>query len=86
VLLADEPVASLDPDATIDVMALLRHLARAEGLAVVCVLHQPELAREFADRIIGLRAGRVALDAPAARASDDELAALYRSDVAHAAA
>jgi phosphonate transport system ATP-binding protein len=44
VLLADEPVASLDPEAANDIMRLLRHLAAHEHLAVLCVLHQVELA------------------------------------------
>jgi len=78
VLLADEPVASLDPDATEEVMALLRSLARDEGMAVVCVLHQPELARWHADRIVGLRAGRVVVDSPAAEVDDAALTRLYR--------
>ena len=78
VLLADEPVASLDPDATEDVMGLLRSLAVDEGLAVVCVLHQPDLARWHADRIVGLRGGRIVVDAAAAEVDDAVLARLYR--------
>jgi phosphonate transport system ATP-binding protein len=78
VLLADEPVASLDPDATEEVMALLRSLAVDEGLAVVCVLHQPELARWHADRIVGLRAGRIVVDSRAGEVDDAALARLYR--------
>ncbi|HEX3605693.1 MAG TPA: phosphonate ABC transporter ATP-binding protein [Candidatus Dormibacteraeota bacterium] len=78
VLLADEPVASLDPDATEEVMVLLRSLAADEGMAVVCVLHQPELARWHADRIVGLRAGRIVVDAPATEVDDAALTRLYR--------
>jgi phosphonate transport system ATP-binding protein len=78
VLLADEPVASLDPDATEDVMGLLRSLAVDEGLAVVCVLHQPDLARWHADRIVGLRGGRIVVDAAAAEVDDVVLTRLYR--------
>lgn len=59
VLLADEPVASLDPDTAIMVLSLLKDLAREHGLAVLCALHQPELAERFADRILELRAGRI---------------------------
>ncbi len=76
VLLADEPVASLDPDAATGVMALLRDLAHDEGLAVLCVLHQPDLAVAFADRIVALDRGRVVLDAPTSEAS---LEGLYGS-------
>ena len=59
-LLADEPVASLDPDAAAAVLGLLRDLARADGLAVLVCLHQPDLAARFADRRLRLVEGRVA--------------------------
>lgn len=59
ILLADEPVASLDPDAARRVLDLMRSVARSRGLAVLCTLHQPELAAEFADRIVLMRAGRI---------------------------
>ncbi len=59
VLLADEPVASLDPANADAVLALLRDLARREGLAVLVCLHQPDLARRFADRRLELVDGRV---------------------------
>ncbi|HKF76684.1 MAG TPA: ATP-binding cassette domain-containing protein [Candidatus Dormibacteraeota bacterium] len=80
VLLADEPVSSLDPDAAADIMQLLHDLAATERIAVVCVLHQLDLARRFADRIVGLRSGRVALDAPTSQVGLEELAALYRGE------
>lgn len=50
VLLADEPVASLDPVSAEAILVLLRDLARRDGLAVLVCLHQPELAQRFADR------------------------------------
>lgn len=59
VLLADEPVASLDPDNADHIMALLQSLARVEGLAVLVSLHQPELARRYADRSLRLRNGKL---------------------------
>lgn len=78
-LLADEPVASLDPEAAEDIMRLLRRLASDDGLAVMCVLHQPELARRYADRILGLRQGRtVFLNRPAAMNARD-VDALYET-------
>jgi phosphonate transport system ATP-binding protein len=55
-ILADEPVASLDPNASTGVLDLLHGIARSEGVAVVCSLHQVHLARAYADRIVGLRA------------------------------
>jgi phosphonate transport system ATP-binding protein len=51
-------------------MRLLRRVSAEDGLAVLCVLHQPELARRYADRILGLRLGQVVFDErPAAIAS-----------------
>lgn len=76
VLLADEPVASLDPDAAIDVLGLLRRLAH-EGLGVVCVLHQPELAQRFADRVVGIRAGSIVFDLPAQMVGASTISELY---------
>jgi phosphonate transport system ATP-binding protein len=67
VLLADEPVASLDPEAANEVMRLLLDLAVNGNLAVLCVLHQVDLAYAYAHRVIGIRSGRVAFD----RARDD---------------
>ena len=75
-LLADEPVASLDPEAAVEVMRLLRRLAD-EGLAVFCVLHQPELAQHYADRIVGLMNGRIAFRTRACDISRCEIDQLY---------
>lgn len=80
VLLADEPVASLDPEAADEVMRLLRRLASEDGLAVVCVLHQPDLATRYADRLVGLRRGRTEFDRPASAVSTREIADLYVAD------
>jgi phosphonate transport system ATP-binding protein len=79
VLLADEPVASLDPAAASATMRLLAELAHDDGLGVLCVLHQPELARRYADRIVALDTGRVVLDAPAAEVPAARLADLTGS-------
>jgi phosphonate transport system ATP-binding protein len=82
VLLADEPVASLDPEAADDIMRLLRHLATHEHLAVLCVLHQVELAYGYADRVVGIRDGRIAFDRPCAELSRDAVRQLYLSEAA----
>lgn len=65
ILLADEPVSSLDPQSADNVLTVLRTVARESGIAVLCALHQVDLARRFADRVVALRAGRVVLDGPA---------------------
>lgn len=76
-LLADEPIASLDPEASEEVMRLLRQLAKEEGMAVLAVLHQPELARRYADRLLGLRKGVIAFADTPAKVSDVEIDSLY---------
>ncbi|AUW59256.1 phosphonate ABC transporter [Sphingobium sp. SCG-1] len=64
VILADEPVASLDPRLSRDVLDLLRGQAQARGATVLCSLHQLDLARHYADRIVALQNGRVIFDGP----------------------
>ncbi len=59
ILLADEPVASLDPVTAAAILGLMKSLARSRGMAVVCALHQPQLAAQFADRIVVLKNGRL---------------------------
>jgi len=82
VLLADEPVASLDPEAAEDIMKLLRRLAREDNLAILCVLHQIELAHTYADRVVGIRDGRRAFDLPRAQLSREQMRGLYLSEAA----
>lgn len=77
IVLADEPVASLDPAAADNVLKLLREVARERNIAVLCSLHQTDLARRFADRIVAMRYGRVVLDAPAMAVNPDQLSAIY---------
>jgi phosphonate transport system ATP-binding protein len=65
IVLADEPVASLDADTAHAVMALLRDIARERGIAILCSLHQPDLAARYGDRLLRLAAGRLEEIAPA---------------------
>ncbi|MPY85534.1 MAG: ATP-binding cassette domain-containing protein [Actinophytocola sp.] len=76
VLLADEPVSALDPHAAEHVLTVLAGLA-GDGLAVVAVLHQPELAREHAHRVVGLADGSIAVDAAPESVSDRDIESLY---------
>lgn len=64
IILCDEPVASLDPKSATLVMDILRALAIEKKMTIVVTLHQVELAKEYADHIIGLRAGSVVFDGP----------------------
>jgi phosphonate transport system ATP-binding protein len=77
ILLADEPVASLDPESSSQVMALIREIAAERGLTVVCSLHQVELALGWGDRVVGLRAGEVVLDTPTNDLSKDKVMEIY---------
>ncbi|MCW2681093.1 MAG: phnC [Frankiales bacterium] len=77
VVLADEPVASLDPASAASVLTALRSLATDHGKAVVCSLHQVDLVAGFADRVVGLRDGRVVLDVPVSQFDPAAASALY---------
>jgi len=77
-LLADEPVASLDPESSAQVMALLLGVCREEKLTVIVSLHQVELAFGWADRLVGLRDGRVVLDADSRQVDQSQVMEIYR--------
>lgn len=77
ILLADEPVASLDPESSDQVMALIREIAAEDGLTVVCSLHQVDLALSWADRIVGLRHGAVVLDTPTRGLDKSQVMEIY---------
>jgi len=77
VILADEPVASLDPAISREVLSLLRTEARERGATVLCSLHQIDLARAFADRIVALHRGKVIFDGPPTALSEAELSVIY---------
>jgi phosphonate transport system ATP-binding protein len=85
-VLADEPVASLDPETAASVLAMLRAIAHERQIAVVCSLHQVEFALAFADRVIGLRAGRAVVDRPVALFGPAEHSAIYQNNDAVAQA
>ena len=78
VLLADEPVASLDPARADQLLGLLRGMAGEGGHTLVASLHAPELARRHFDRVVGLRDGRVVFDLPPGEVTADVLDNLYR--------
>jgi phosphonate transport system ATP-binding protein len=80
-ILADEPVSSLDPARAEEVMDLLGDVVAGRDRTLVVSLHDFELARRRCDRVVGLRAGRVVFDLPAGHVNDDAGAALYRIGV-----
>ncbi len=80
-LLADEPVASLDPATAESVMSLLHRICKNDRLTAVVSLHQVALARRYADRIVGLRGGRVVFDGPPEALTAHREAELYGAPV-----
>lgn len=77
VILADEPVASLDPLTTKKVMDDLAYINKELNITMVVNLHSVELAKEYGSRIIGLRAGEVVFDDPVVEATDDMFTEIY---------
>ena len=80
VILADEPVASLDPATSREILSELRSINRGMGKTVIVNIHSIELARAFSDRIIALQDGRLVFDGPPAALTDDVLRMVYKGD------
>jgi phosphonate transport system ATP-binding protein len=76
-LLADEPTSSLDPKTSVEIMELLAGIARSRGIPVIVNMHDVELARRFAARIIGMAGGQVVYDGAPAGLTDATLKAIY---------
>lgn len=77
-ILADEPVASLDPETAHVVLRLLRSLCDQEGITIVCNLHQVELAKQYSDRILGMQSGQLVIDVPTHQFSNWEADLIYK--------
>ncbi len=76
-ILADEPTSSLDPKTSVEIMELIQGLAAAAGVPVIVNIHNVELARRFAERVIGMTGGRIVFDGPPTALKDDDLARIY---------
>lgn len=79
IIVADEPVSSLDPSTGANVLELVRESSREQGVAVLCSLHQVRLAKEFADRMMGLANGGIAFDLPADAFDEPHARLLYET-------
>ena len=79
VILADEPIASLDPSASKEVLSHLRRIAKDRGCTILCCLHQVELAKEFGDRIIGIEGGKVVFDLLPKDVDEKTLQLIYKN-------
>ncbi len=80
ILLADEPVSSIDPARARDTIQMLTQLSKEEGITLIVSLHNLELAREFFPRLIGLRYGSIAFDCSPEALSNDDCQALFKMD------
>jgi len=76
VLLADEPVANLDPRTAVEVMNYLREITLEDNLCTLAVLHQPELARQFCTRVIAIRDGMMIYD-DSAELTNEDISRIY---------
>ncbi len=79
-VLADEPIASLDPASSRRVMALLAELNQRRGVTVIVSLHQVDYAMRYCPRTVALRAGRVLYDGPSAALTAERLHQLYGAE------
>ena len=76
-LLADEPVASLDPVTGRQILALLQDISRTEGVAILMNSHNLDQSRAVSSRLLGLHAGRIVLDCAPDAVTDADLARIY---------
>ena len=76
-LLADEPTSSLDPKTSVEIMELMRRVGATRGIPVLVNMHDVELARRFADRVVGMSGGRIVYDGPPEYLTDDVLKSIY---------
>ena len=76
-LLADEPTSSLDPKTSVEIMALLKQVGQERSIPVIVNMHDVELAKRYADRIVGMSQGVVVYDGTAQGLSDTQLTTIY---------
>ena len=77
-LLADEPIASLDPKAANLIMSLLKKINKEFNITIICNLHQIELASEYSDRVVGLLDGEIIFDKPASNLNKMSINQIYK--------
>jgi phosphonate transport system ATP-binding protein len=77
ILLADEPTSSLDPKTSVEIMELLKFQGVDRNIPVLVNIHDVDLARRFADRIVGMTGGKVVFDGPPGQLTDDHLKSIY---------
>lgn len=77
IILADEPVASLDPETAVVVLNYLRDINRSDGITVVCSIHHLELAKRYADRIVAMRQGQLVYDGTSEQLDESAYRRIY---------
>ena len=78
-ILADEPISSLDPTTSKQIMDFLKEFNQKDGVTVICNLHLPSMAREYGSRIIVLSEGRIVYDGPGFDLDENQLNSFYNS-------
>ncbi len=79
-MLADEPVASLDPETSLAVLSHLREINQRDGITTITALHQLDLAQRFADRVVAFRDGRIVYDGPPHGLDESAYGRIYRAE------
>jgi len=78
IILADEPVSSLDPETAKEILRLLKDTAKKNRISILCSLHQVEFAKSFADRVIGMSDGQIIFDKLSKKLLKSDLKKLYK--------
>ena len=76
-LLADEPTSSLDPRTSVEIMDLIARRAGEDDIPVIVNIHNVDLARRFADRVIGMSKGEIVFDGPPSALKETDLTQIY---------
>ena len=77
IIMADEPTSSLDPKTSVEIMQLLKDFSKKQTIPILVNIHDVNLAKRFADRVIGMSKGHIVFDGPPADLKDDHLKEIY---------
>lgn len=80
IILADEPVANLDPKSSKEIMEFLSEISSENGITVICILHRVDFAAEYAERIIGIKGGEKVYDRDSIDFKKEDLLKIYETD------
>ena len=79
IILADEPIASLDPKSSNQILTLMKDICMRDGIAALLSLHQVEFAKQYGDRILGLSGGSICCDNSPDQIGDYEIELIYQN-------